>query len=185
MSDLVSTLGWTRPSGESPYAPDVEAHVRIGWRDAWLPAVLLLLGAVELASLGTHGWIPAVGIEAVAAALLVLRRRYAVVVVPAAIFALLLIPLTGTAMDEASTPILFIVLGIFSLGRWTETRLGIVVLAVVLVVTLVVTAGFDPRQENWTDVMFIAVPRQSRRSSSAASCASSTSRSDSWPPSRR
>ena len=133
----------------------MEAHVRAGWRDAWLPGVLLLLGTVELATLGTEGWVPAVGLEALAAALLVLRRRFPVVVVPAAILALLLMPLTGTANDEASTPILFIVVAIFSLGRWTEVRLGIAVLTVVLLVTLAMTAALDPRRENWTDVMFI------------------------------
>ena len=133
----------------------MKAHVRPSWRDALLPAALLLLGAVELASLGTEGWVAAVGLEALAAAVLVWARAFAGVVVPAAVVMLLLIPLTGTANDEAATPILFIVVTIFSLGRWTEKRLGIPVLAAVLLVTIVVTAAFDPRQEDWTDVMFV------------------------------
>ena len=133
----------------------MEAHVRPRWRDVWLPAALLLLGAAELASLGTRGWIAAVGLEALAASLLVLSRAFAFVAAPAAVLAVLLIPLTGTANDEAATPILFIVVAIFSIGRWTEKRLGIVLLVAVLLVTLAVTAGFDPRQEDWTDVIFI------------------------------
>jgi signal transduction histidine kinase len=150
-----STLGLTHSTRRPPYAPDVEAHVRTGWRDAWLPAVLLALGAVELASLGTEGWIPSVGIEALAASLLVLRRRYPVVVVPAAVLSLSAIPLTGTAMDEASSPILFIVVAIFSLGRWTSARLGTGVVVVLLLVFLALTSALDTDPMDWTDVMFI------------------------------
>ncbi len=133
----------------------MEAHVRPGWRDAWLPAALLVLGAVELATLGTDGWIPSVGLEAVSAAILVMRRVLAAVVAPASIMVVLLIPLTGTAVDEAATPILFIVVAIFSLGRCTGLRTGIPVLTGTLLVTLGVTAGFEPSQTYWTDVMFI------------------------------
>ena len=140
----------------APYAPDVEAHVRTGWRDALLPAVLFVLGAAELATLGTDGWLASVAIEALAAALLVFRRSHPLVVAPAAALSLTLIPLTGTAMDEASTPILFIVLAVFSLGRWAEARIGGVVLFVLLLMVLFATAELDPTRENWTDVMFIA-----------------------------
>ena len=133
----------------------MEAHVRTGWRDAWLPALLLVLGAIELATLGTEGWIPSVGIEALAASLLVLRRKHPVVVVPAAVLVLCAIPLTGTGVDQASTPILFVVLGIFSLGRWAKARLGTGVLVVLLPVFLALTSAFGPNQMDWTDVMFI------------------------------
>ena len=95
------------------------------------------------------------GIEACAAALLVLRRRLPLVVVPAAILALLMIPTTGTLMDEAAAPILFIVVAIFSLGRWAELRPAVGVLVVALVTVAVVTSEIDPRRENWTDVVFI------------------------------
>jgi signal transduction histidine kinase len=137
------------------------AAAPIGWRDLLLPAALLAVGTAELVSLGTTGWGPSVGLEALAAALLVLRRRWALVVVPAAVLTLTAIPVTGTAMDEASAPILFIVSGIFALGRWPTPRAGLAVLGVLLLLVLAVTAELDPRQENWTDVIFIvalAVP---------------------------
>ena len=127
----------------------------VGWRDVALPAALLLLGTAELASLGSEGWLPSAGLEACAAAFLVLRRRLPLLMVPAAIIALLFIPTTGTLMDQASAPILFIVVAIFSLGRWAELRAAVGVLVVVLVTVLVVTSELDPRQENWTDVVFV------------------------------
>ena len=58
----------------------MEARVRISWRDAWLPGLLLVVGAAELASLGTAGWVASVGLEAVAAPALVFRRRPTLVV---------------------------------------------------------------------------------------------------------
>ena len=89
----------------------MEEKPRLGWRDALVPAVLLVLGAAELATLGTTGWIASIGLEAVAALALVFRRRYPVVVVPISALALMAMPLTGTRMDEAATPIFFYILG--------------------------------------------------------------------------
>ncbi len=133
----------------------MDERPHLTWSDAALPALLLALGAVELASLRSDGWVAAVGIEALAAALLVPRRRYAAAVAPAAVLALTWIPLTGSAMDEAATPILFIIVGVFSLGRWTRLRTGVPLLVLTLLLVLAVTASLDPRTEDWTDVMFI------------------------------
>lgn len=134
---------------------------RVGWRDTWLPALLLTLGAAELATLGSRGWIPSVGLEALAAVLLVFRRRYALVVVPASAVALMLIPLTGTAMNEAAAPILFYILGIFSLGRYIPGLRGVAGLVAIVVAIFVVSVLLDPRPDDWTDVIFVlslAVP---------------------------
>ena len=144
-----------------PYAPDVEALLRTGWRDALLPGLLLALGAAELASLGTHGWVESIGLEAAAAALLALRRKAPVVVVPLSALALATIPLTGTQMDEPATPILFYILGVFSLGRWLTLRRGIPVLVLVLTIVFVQSIVMDPGPHDWTDVVFVlslAVP---------------------------
>lgn len=134
---------------------------RLNWRDVWLPALLLALGAAELASLGTRGWIPSVGLEAIAAVLLVLRRQYALVIVPVSTATLMLIPLTGTGMNEAAAPILFVVVGLYSLGRRIPDLRGVAALVVTLLLTFAITALLDPRQEDWTDVVFVltlAVP---------------------------
>jgi signal transduction histidine kinase len=134
---------------------------RIGWRDAWLPAVLVVLGAAELASLGTRGWAVAVGLQAVAGLLLVFRRRYPLVVGTAAPAVLLVIPWLGPRLDEAATPILFFILAIFSLGRWIADLRGLAGLVVILVLFFVDYAFGDLRDHDWTDVVFVlslAVP---------------------------
>jgi hypothetical protein len=79
---------------------------------------VLVVGVAELASLGTSGWVAAAGLEAVAAALLVFRRTLPLLAVPPSAVVLMAIPLTGTHMEEAATPIVFYVLGIYSLGRY-------------------------------------------------------------------
>ena len=145
----------------SPYAPGVEAHLRTGWRDAWLPGLLLALGAAELASLSTRGWVASIGLEAVAALLLVFRRQLPLVVVPLSALALATIPLTGTQMDEPAAPILFYILGVFSLGRWLTLQRGIPVLLIVLATVFVQSILVDPGPHDWTDVVFVlslAVP---------------------------
>ncbi len=100
-------------------------------------------------------------LEAVAALLLVFRRRYALVVAPAAAVALVAIPLTGTEMNDAAAPILFYILGIFSLGRRIGDLRGVAALIVVLVLVFVTSTLVDTREQDWTDVVFVlslAVP---------------------------
>ena len=140
------------------YPRGVEA--RIGWRDASVPLLVLVVGVAELAALGTSGWLAAAGLEAVAAAVLVLRRTHALSVVPASAVALMGIPFTGTAMEEAATPIVFYVLGIYSLGRDPSRRSGLVAGAVTLVLVAVDMWQADDSGDV-TDVVFVlalAVP---------------------------
>jgi signal transduction histidine kinase len=137
------------------------AEVRIGWRDAWLPALLVVLGAAELASVGMHRWGAAVGLEAVAGMLLVFRRRYPLAVGPISAATLLAIPWLGPRLDEVATPILFIILAIFSLGRWVADLRGLAGLVAILGLFAVDYTSVDARDHNWTDVVFVlslAVP---------------------------
>lgn len=137
------------------------AEERIGWRDAWLPALLVVLGTAELASLGTHGWAVAVALQAVAGVLLVFRRRYPLAVGPASAVVLLVIPWVGPQLDEAATPILFWILAIFSLARWIADLRGLAGLIAILALVLVDYTFVDQRDHNWTDVVFVlslAVP---------------------------
>lgn len=116
--------------------------------------LVLVVGVAELAALGTSGWLAAAGLEAVAATLLVLRRTHALFAVPASAIVLMGIPLTGTEMEEAATPIVFYVLGIYSLGRYPSRRSGLVAAAVTLLLVIV-----DMWQSNdsgdVTDVIFV------------------------------
>ena len=105
--------------------------------------------------------------------------------VPLSALALVMIPLTGTAMNEAAAPILFFILGIFSLGRWLRLRVGVPCSCVTCSQWCsCIDFGFDPGTQDWTDVVFVlslAVPpyvfgRIVRRSTSRAAC---------WSPSRK
>lgn len=144
----------------APYARRVIERKRLGWWDVLVPAVLLVLGSVELASLHTTGWIPSMGLEAVAAVALVFRRLVPALVVPGSEAVLVLMPLTGTQMDEPATPIFFYVLGMYTLGRYLAVRSGLL-LVVLSVSLLVVGVSLDAGGTDWTDVVFVlslAVP---------------------------
>lgn len=137
-----------------PYIRGVTDESRLRWQDALVPAALLVLGAAELATLRSTGWVASVGLEAVSAAALVLRRLRPMIAVPCSAIPLMLIPLTGTHMKDAATPIFFYVLGLYSLGRYLGRRSAL--LAFVLTMALVVANfGFDPSDNDWTDVVFV------------------------------
>lgn len=143
-----------------PYSRSVEERLRLGWRDAVVPAALLVVGAAELSTLRTTGWLPSIGLEALAAVALVFRRTHPIVAVPVMAVALMLVPLTGTQMDEAAAPIFFYVLGVYSLGRYLSLRGGLVALAITLALVFA-DFGFDPSDNDWTDLVFVlslAVP---------------------------
>lgn len=136
-------------------------QARIGWRDAWLPALLVGLGAAELASLGASGWYVAAGLEAVAGVLLVLRRRKPLIVGTMSAAALLVLPWIGPRLDEVAMPIPLMVLAIYSLARWIAGPTGLAGLAAILGMFLLDYAFVDPRDHDWTDAVFVlslAVP---------------------------
>jgi signal transduction histidine kinase len=64
------------------------------------------------------------------------------------------IPLTGTEMQEAATPIVFYVLGIYSLGRYASRRGGLVA-AVVTLLLVTVDMWQSAGSADVTDVMFV------------------------------
>jgi signal transduction histidine kinase len=127
---------------------------RPGRRDVWLPGLALVAGVVELALLATPGWVVAAALEAVAAALLVFRRTHPLLAFPAAAVVLMTIPLTGTHMEEAATPIVFYVLGTYSLARYAPRFAGVV--AVAVTVLLVLVDGWQQEgSSDVTDVVFV------------------------------
>ena len=78
---LASTPGLTYGQRSETYAQQVDGRSWTRtwtrtwtWRDALVPAALLALGAVELLSLRTEGWVASIGLEAVAAVALTFRR---------------------------------------------------------------------------------------------------------------
>lgn len=139
----------------APYPPCVDARSRTAVREGWLPGLLLAIGILELVSLGTRGWPGAAALEAISALLLVFRARRPALAVPLSALALSLIPLTGTDMNEPAVPILFVALGLFSLGRRLGVRTSLPALGATLAVLLGGLLVLDPRPDDVTDVMFV------------------------------
>ena len=156
----VSTRGWTPWLARPSYCRRV-ARLRWRWGDVVLPAGLLVLGVLELATLDVEGRGWAVAAQAAAAVLLVWRRTHTVVCAPLAGIVVLLPPYAGAALEDVATPIAFIVVALYSIGRYAPMVRGVGGMAAVLVVTLLVYVTADARSHDWTDVVFVlslAVP---------------------------
>ena len=123
--------------------------------DVGVPALLVLVGAAELAASGVAHPGRGIALEAVSAALLVLRRRLPVVAPTAAMCLLFLMPLLGPQLDQTAAPILFMAVACYTLGRWRADLAGLVGLAVTLAVFWAVYHFVDQRQHNVTDALFI------------------------------
>jgi signal transduction histidine kinase len=155
---LASTRGLTYRRRPETYARQVDGRSSARtwtWRDALVPAALLVLGAVELLSLRTEGWAASIGLEAVAAAALSFRRQQALAAALVAAIALGLIPVTGAQMNDAAAPILFYVLSTFGLGRWMTLRVGVPAMVAVLATVFAQAVLVDPRDQDFTDVVFV------------------------------
>ncbi len=134
---------------------------RPSWRDLAIPAGLLLIGLAELATLDADGRAYAAAAELLAAVLLVFRVRHPLTCATTAGVLVLLPPIVGPALDEVATPILFLIVAIYSLGRYVASTRGAGGLALILLVTLTLYLTVDPREHDWTDVVFVlsfAVP---------------------------
>jgi signal transduction histidine kinase len=137
------------------YAPDVIR--RIGWGDAWLPAVLTIVGVIEMATLHVTRWGLGGAIEAAACAVLVGRRRHGLVAPTVAMVAVLVMPMFGIALDEPTMPIAILALSFYALARYVADLRGLVGVVVVGVITFVDYHWFDDRHHNWSDVIFVLV----------------------------
>ena len=123
--------------------------------DLALPAGLLLVGLAELATLDVDGRAYAAAAELVAAVLLVFRSTHPLTCATAAGVVTLLPPVVGPDLDEVAAPILFLIVSIYSLGRHVAGVRGVGGLALILLVTLALYLSVDPREHDWTDVVFV------------------------------
>jgi len=124
-------------------------------RQAAIPAVLAVLGTVELVSLGPPRLAAAVAAELLACGLLVWRRRWTLTVCTTAGLVLIMLPYVGPELDEPAVPILIVGLGSFSLARWLARQRGLLGMAVIFValsVTQQITLAPPP---DVADVMFL------------------------------
>lgn len=127
----------------------------LGWRDAALPVLAVVIGVAELVSLGPLGWGLPLALVVAAGLLLVFRRRHPLVAAPAAAAALLAIPWVGPSLAQLATPLLFMVVAIYALGRWVADLRGLVGLAVILGLLALVYGRLDTRDEGWTEVVYV------------------------------
>jgi signal transduction histidine kinase len=126
-------------------------------RDAVLPAAVAVLGVVELALLRPRGWGFGAGLEVVSCILLIWRRHHALVVAPLAAVVLLTMPWVGPQLNEPSVPILIWVICVYSLARWVSDLRGLAGIAAIALAVFLDYALIDPREHNWSDVIFVSV----------------------------
>ena len=130
-------------------------RVSLTWRDALLPVALLALGAFELATMDVDGRWFGVAVEAVSAALLILRRRWPLVSATAAAVVLFAMPWFGPQLDDPAVPIMYLAVSMYSLARWVAGLRGLVGLAIILAAAFFDYVTVDARAHNWSDVMFL------------------------------
>jgi signal transduction histidine kinase len=130
-------------------------HLLDRGRDGWLPAVILLLGVVELSSTRPDGWGRGIAVEAVACLLLVWRRRWPVVLATLAAVVLLTMPWLGPQLNDAAVPIAVLALSCYSLGRYVRDLRGLVGLAVIALVLLLDYLLVDTRDHNVGDIFYV------------------------------
>ncbi len=123
--------------------------------DLLLPAGLLAVGAGELVSAQPAGWVAALALETVAAALLSVRRRYGLLAPTASAVVLLQTPWFGPQLNDVATPILFSAAVGFALGRWATGNRGLAGITVVLATFWVDYHFVDTRQHGLGDVIFV------------------------------
>ena len=122
------------------------------WRDAWLPALLFVVGAIELATLQPTRWGVGIALEGLASVLLVFRRRHPFLLPTLATLALLTSPWIGPSLQDPSTPIAYWALSIFTLGRHLADLRGLVGLALILAMAAVqvyTEPGRDATGRRW------------------------------------
>ncbi|WP_459800283.1 sensor histidine kinase [Herbidospora sp. RD11066] len=125
--------------------------------DLALPAVLALLGAVELVSLEVANLAASIAVESGACLLLVFRRRATLVTCVLAGVLVIMLPYLGSELNEPTLPILITGLGSFALARHlppTCSLPGLAVIALALFTAQRVTMDPPP---GLTDVLFILV----------------------------
>jgi signal transduction histidine kinase len=125
------------------------------WPDVLLPAVIVALGAVELATSGYHGWPVGIALEVACGAILVFRRFHTLVVAPGALAVLLAMPWVGPQLDQPATPILLMAVACYSLARFLVDLRGLLGIAAVVGILLLDYRFADERIHDISDAVFV------------------------------
>jgi len=123
--------------------------------DVGLPVALALLGTVEMLSLGLENPWPGIAVEWLACAGLVVRRRWPVVSAGAVLASLLLQGVVGVPRDGPSVPVLFALVAVYSLGRWSSWRVSVPAVVLIVVAILAIPVSDGGQQLEFGDVTFV------------------------------
>ena len=102
------------------------------------------------------GWAYGLVLETATALLLIWRRFWPLVTSTSAAGVMLLLPWAGPQLNEVLTPILFLALICYSLGRWIVNLRGLVGIGLLLLMFLADYLLVDARAHNFTDVVFVS-----------------------------
>ena len=122
----------------------------------WLvPLALALVGVVELAATQPSRWAVGAVVETIACAALVPRRLAPLVACTVSGVVVTTLPWYSAALNDASAPILVVVVAVYSLARWSPDLRGLLGLALIMLNILGDYAFRDPRDNNFGDVIFV------------------------------
>jgi len=124
--------------------------------DLVLPLVIATIAVAEAAAYDGEGRWTALAIELAACALLVLRRQWTVATATVAALVTMTTWLAGPAFEDLATPILVFVAAAYALGRWVSDLRGLIGMSVIIVATLASYVFLDDRDNDVTDVVFVA-----------------------------
>jgi signal transduction histidine kinase len=123
--------------------------------DLVLPLVLAAIAVVELASIHPARWQVGAVIEVVACAALVPRRAWPLVSCTAAGVLATSLPWYSASLNDVATPILLVVVAVYSLARWVPDLRGLLGVALIALTILGDYLFRDPRDADFTDVIFV------------------------------
>ena len=121
-----------------------------------MPAAIAAVGVLELFVVLPDGWVYGLVLETCTALILIWRRFWPLVASTSAAGVMLLLPWTGPQLNELATPILFLALICYSLGRWIVNLRGLVGIGLLLLMFLGDYLLVDARAHNFTDVVFVS-----------------------------
>jgi signal transduction histidine kinase len=125
------------------------------WWDVLLPAGLAAVAVAEMVGTRPVGWGWAIGLEVLAALLLVWRRDATLWVTSLAAIVLLQMPFIGPQLDDAAAPILYCAVCGYALGRWIADLRGLAGIGVILVAFFLDYSLVDARTHGIGDVIFV------------------------------
>jgi signal transduction histidine kinase len=145
---------------DQPALPEVISIMGMRWtalvRDARLPAAVAVIGAIELALLHPDGWVYGIAVECAGCSVLVWRRTFPLAACTLAPIVTLMMPLLGPRLDDASAPLLIVVIGSYSLARHLHGLHGLLGLAMLAGAVALVYVLVDKRDHNVSDVFFVS-----------------------------